>query len=168
MTMRKKALQSRQSNFEEAKPDYPPVEPYDELAIFGGRTGLVMPKRQLDVTTPAEPSSGIRLPSIPNLLHPPPTEVIRPSVSNLSYRSDLQPQSYVVNDATSAGLPLNWEGLYREIPEPSYSYGPGTNYSNSAAGPADPPADSVMLEDRWSSFMHHYTMMGDVQTRTHY
>jgi len=169
-TMRKKALQSRQSDLDDDKPDHPCIEPYDELAIFGGRTGLVMPQRQLNVATPAEPSSGIRLPSIPNLLHPPPTEVMRPSVSHPSCRSDLQPQSYVVNEATSTstGLSLNWEGLYREIPEPSYSYGPGTNYSDAAAGPANLPTDGVMLEDRWSSFMHHYAMMGDVQTRAHY
>src|ERR1700723_94899 len=118
--MRDKALQSRQSNAEDAKPYNLHVEPYDELAIFGGRTGLVMPKRSLDFFTAVEPPSNIRLPSIPNLLHSPPVEAISPPISHPSYRSDPQPQPvYVANDvtSTSATLPLNWEGLYREIPD---------------------------------------------------
>jgi hypothetical protein len=167
--MREKALQPHQSNPENARPGYPHVESYDELAIFGGRTGLVLPKRPFNTITPAATPSGIRLPSIPNLIHPSPAEVISPSIPHPSYR-DPQPQSaYVVNDTTSrsAGLPSNWEGLHREIPESSY-YGPGTTYSDPRAGPANLPGEGVMLEDRWSSFMHHYAMMGDVQPRTRY
>jgi hypothetical protein len=162
--MHEKALQSRRSNFENAKLSYPQVEPYDELAIFGGRTGLVMPKRTFNAKGSGAASSSIRLPSIPNLLHPSPTEMLPPSVPHHAYRSETQLQSVHVNDATST--PVNWEGLYREIPESSY-YGHGTAYSNAAAGPANPPGEGVMLEDRWSSFMHQYAL-GDAQARTRY
>lgn len=163
--MQEKALQSRRSNFENAKLSYQQVEPYDELAIFGGRTGLVMPKRSLNVIGSGATSSSIRLPSIPNLLHPSPTEVLPPSVPHHAYRSETQPQSvHVVNDTTLP--PMNWEGLYREIPESTY-YGPGTAYSNAAASPVNPPGEGVMLEDRWSSFMHQYAL-GDAQARTRY
>jgi len=169
--MRNKALQSRQSSYEDAKSYHPLVESYDELEIFGGRTGLVMPKRALDGITPAGPSSGIRLPSIPNLLHPPSNEVIS-SVSQPPYRSDPEPQSVYVSShatsSTSAGSPLNWEGLYREIPDSPYSYAQGINYSNTTAGPVNSPAEGIMLEDRWSSFMQHYALAGDVQIQTHH
>ena len=165
--MREKALQSRQANSKDARTGCPPGESFDELAIFGGRTGLVLPKRPLNIATSIMPPSGIRLPSIPNLLHPAPAGAVSPSVSHPPYRSDPLPQSvYSVNDTTSlsAEIPSNWEGLYREIPESSY-YGPGSAYSD-AAGPANPPGDDLMLEDRWSSFMHHYAMIGDPQTLT--
>jgi hypothetical protein len=57
---------SRQSKPKGANTSYPPGESFDELAIFGGRTRLVLPKRPLN--TAALPSS-IRLPSIPHLLY---------------------------------------------------------------------------------------------------
>jgi hypothetical protein len=171
MGMRQKA-QSRQSYPEGARAYDPHADSIDELAIFRGRTGLVMPKRPLEASTSALPPSNIRLPSIPNLLHPAPAEVISPSDPRPSYRSDPQHQPVYVADtisSTSAGLPLNWEGLYREIPESTYSYGPGPTYSYAAAaGPTNQSAGDMMLEDRWSSFMHHYAMTGDVPARTHY
>ena len=171
LRMREKALQSRQPNLEDGRLDsYSPVEPFDEIAIFAGRTGLVKPKHSFDVVSPVEPPSGIRLPSIPNLLHPPLAGIVPPPVSHSSYRSDPNPQSaYIANDTTttSADLPLNWEGLYREIPSPSYHYGTEGTYPDTA-GPTNAPTEGVMLEDRWSSFMHHYAMIGDVQSRTHY
>jgi hypothetical protein len=67
----------------------------------------------------------------------------------------------------STDIPSNWEGLYREIPESSY-YGVGMAYSNPTVGPTNPPGEGVMLEDRWSSFMHHYAVIRDVQPPTRY
>ena len=161
---------SHQSSPKGVNTSCPPGESFDELAIFGGRTGLVLPKRPLNTAAPVTLPSGIRLPSIPHLLHTSPSEVMAPSITSPTYRSDPQPQSiYAVNNpmSMSTDIPSNWEGLYREIPESSY-YGAGVTYSNPAAGPANPPGGSVTLEDRWSSFMHHYAMIGDVQPPTRY
>jgi len=165
LTMREKTLQSRQSNTDDAKPGYPRIEPYDELAIFIGRMGLVLPKRPVNARTSVTLPSAIRLPSIPNLLRP--HEETSPSLSHYPHRSAAQP-GYVGSDSisTSTAFPLNWESLHREIPESTY-YGSGTTHSDTTVSPVNPPGDA-MLEDRWSSFMHHYAMMGDVQTRSRY
>lgn len=161
MGMLEKATQARQSA--RVKPGHLPVEPYDELAIFGGKSGLVLPKRPPETTTIHEAALDLRLPSLSRLLGIPESDVTSNSVS--SFRTGPGAQSlYFTEDepmAAPGGLPANWERLYREIPEPSYSFQGATTYSNSdkVFGPANPPGEA-MLEDRWSSFMHQYAMMG--------
>jgi hypothetical protein len=54
--MRKKAVQSHQSRIKDTKLGHPHAEPYDELAIWGGRSGLVTPKHRF--ASPAERPSG--------------------------------------------------------------------------------------------------------------
>jgi hypothetical protein len=79
------------------------------------------------------------------------------AITGPTYCSNPQPQSiYVTNNpmSMSTDIPLNWEGLYCEIPKLSY-YRVGVAYSNPAAGPTNILGEGVMLEDRWSSFMHH-------------
>lgn len=167
MRMHEKAMQARQTTL--VKQGYPRVEPYDELAIFGGRTGLVLPKRTPSSTSAASSSSVLQMPSIPpvpKLVHRSSSDAATPT--GITFPGIAQPQQmYFIEDedySASAGLPTNWEGLYREVPDVSYSYGPtASTYTNAVVGPANPPGEGVMLEDRWSSFMHQYAMIGQTQ-----
>ena len=142
------------------KPCYPHIEPYDELAIFGGRAGLVMPKHSSQPSTKDTPEI-IRIPTIPNLNQPPQSD----SRSGGVYPLD----DHILQDpfkeqllSTSDSLPSNWENLYREISEPSFSHGLGNTCMNAGAAPRSSHGELVMLEDRWSSFMHQYGMLGQV------
>lgn len=151
-----------------------PVEPYDELAMFGGRTGLVLPKS----TATAEPAASISSAAFdpnPFLLPTPPAHL--PGARTPTGREfvpDSQNQGLYFMDeeeelSFDVGAPATWEGLYREVPEPSYSYGASVGLNAHAighagtgagvSGPANPPGEA-MLEDRWSTFMHQYAMTG--------
>lgn len=163
--MRQKARQGRHtvpSHGITIKPGYPHIEPYDELAIFGGRAGLVMPTRSSQPSSNLSTPEPIRIPSIPNL-HPPPQ-------TNSRSGDFYSPDDQILQDLfreqpppTSGGLPSNWENLYREIPEPSFSHGFGNTHMDTGAVPRNSLGEGVMLEDRWSSFMHQYGMLGQVQ-----
>lgn len=165
--MRQKVLQARHMNLDEFRPGYPHVEPYDELAMFGGRTGLVLPKRASPAPTSILPPTR-RQPAIPNI---PPPSLTAPNslvIPDNLFRNNTRALHDLFADETLTtfeSLPPNWENLYREIPEPSYSYGMGNSFPNAPQGLANPPGDGVMLEDRWSSFMHQYGtgMLGQVQ-----
>jgi hypothetical protein len=53
---------------------------------------------------------------------------------------------------TGLGLPLEFEGLYREVSGPQYPRAP------SLYSPQQGQQNGLMLEDRWSSFMHNMTL----------
>lgn len=173
MTMHRKALLARQQVVEDPKTGFPTVEPYDELAMFGGRTGLVLPKRPLASNKVPFMNStrDFQITSIPSSSQSRSAAVMAPqAVSNDPYQSHFQIHPSIFGDELpphGSNLPTDWEGLYREIPEPSYSFGSGTGYSDTMVGLANPPGEGVMLEDRWTSFMHQYGMIGQVQTQPH-
>ncbi|EGO01059.1 hypothetical protein SERLA73DRAFT_134254 [Serpula lacrymans var. lacrymans S7.3] len=131
----------------------------DELAIFGGRTMLVTPKPSTDYIpfSPTEVSVDYST--------GPMTEI--PIQGQSSQR--LQQSSGCIPGPSSSyhghptservvGLPLEWENLYREIPGPSYSYDTGAVYTPQIIPGIDHRQRGIMLEDRWSSFMHHCTV----------
>lgn len=156
--MLEKSRQARQSALLSSARS--PVESYDELAMFGGRTGLVLPKRSTsDPATFPDPNPFL-LPTTPSARTP----------TGRGFAHDPQHQElYFMDDdedlSISTGAPDTWEGLYREVSEPSYSYGAGVtlnahangNTGAGVTGPANPPGEA-MLEDRWSTFMHQYAM----------
>ncbi|KAF7974586.1 hypothetical protein HWV62_11856 [Athelia sp. TMB] len=139
-----------------------PVESYDELAIFGGRTGLVLPKGNANDHSASVSNSPpfnidpFLLPAMPSLLPDArtPTGTVFPSALG-------DPQQLYFMDDEDLSAPDSWEGLYREIPEPSYSYGASV-VNPGFTGPANPLGEA-MLEDRWSSFMHQYALLGSGQ-----
>lgn len=162
--MRQKARQSRyivpsQGNIKSGQPHN---EPYDELAIFGGRAGLVMPKHSSQSSSTKGTTEPIRIPTIPNLNQPPQSD----SGSGGVYPPDDQILQDLLKEqplSASDSLPSNWENLYREVSEPTFSHGLGNAFMNTGAAPRSSHGEFVMLEDRWSSFMHQYGMLGQVQ-----
>lgn len=161
--MLEKSRQARQSLL--LRKPSSPIEPYDELAMFGGRTGLVLPKGTASDTTAAVTtyapapidSNPFHLPTIPSLL----PGAFTPSTQQFpSTLGDLQELYFMDDEEFSTSD--TWEGLYREVPEPSYRYGAGVTVPNiglGVTGPANPPGEA-MLEDRWSTFMHQYALNG--------
>lgn len=161
--MLEKSRQARQSLLLRSPPSS--VEPYDELAIFGGRSGLVLPKghtpnpmatSSAHTSIPLDPNPFL-LPTMPSLMPDARTPTDHGFSSALG-----DPQQLYYMDDEDLNAPDAWERLYREVPEPSYSYGAGVSNANvglGATGPANPPGEA-MLEDRWSTFMHQYTMTG--------
>lgn len=158
--MRQKAIQAQKSYHRrpgESVVDYTNISFDDELAIFGGRTRLVAPKRSFERLPTTTPS------------------VVRPAAAESGLARDHssgRSQSYVHNRGHTqrhshaplaevthpADLSIGWEGLYREIPEPSYGSGTG---DSGAMHTANSLGEGFMLDDRWSSFMHHYGILSD-------
>ncbi|EGO23497.1 hypothetical protein SERLADRAFT_408878 [Serpula lacrymans var. lacrymans S7.9] len=129
----------------------------DELAIFGGRTMLVTPKPSTDYI-PFSPTEV----SVDYSTGPMNEIPIQGQAHELQQSSGCIPvpsSSYHGHPTSErvVGLPLEWENLYPEIPGPSHSYDTGAVYNQAIPG-IDHRQRGIMLEDRWSSFMHHCTV----------
>jgi hypothetical protein len=64
--------------------------------------------------------------------------------------------------ATFAELSGGWDGLFHEVPQPSYGY-----TSTSMSHVMQPFGETAMLDDRWASFMHNYNILNDTSERQH-
>ncbi|KIJ63650.1 hypothetical protein HYDPIDRAFT_113150 [Hydnomerulius pinastri MD-312] len=120
----------------------------DELEVFGGRTLLVTPSKSLICA----PTLDMRFSSAPSLASSSkPTQTLPPAVARPQLDSITEAHGEPREGAL--GLPLEWESLYREIPGPSHvgPYGGASAYPLHASQNGD---ENIMLEDRWSSFMH--------------
>jgi hypothetical protein len=69
------------------------------------------------------------------------------------------PDSYLDNyQATFADLSGGWDGLFHEVPQPSYTF---TTTSHTM----QPSGEGTMLDDRWGSFMHNYSILMEPSLR---
>jgi len=127
----------------------------DELDLFGGRTMLL--------TTPLKQTSQSSRGKIP------PTQLpITPSGYHPRYQqaphhphpSSVQNVGYNFGDA-ALGLPAEYEGLYREVSRPQYPQGSLLYGTPGQQG-------NLVLDDRWSSFMHNTALApGHVTPQPH-
>ncbi|KAF9224781.1 hypothetical protein BS17DRAFT_49346 [Gyrodon lividus] len=127
-----------------------PGDPPNLLEVFGGRTTLVTPPKRLigPPTLDSQFSPGASLASSSHYMHSLPAPVIHPPLAKIT-------ESDEVPDHSAIALPLEWEGLYREIPGPSHA---GPHRATGVHPIHNPPQrnhENIILEDRWSSFMHN-------------
>ncbi|KAF5384413.1 hypothetical protein D9615_003300 [Tricholomella constricta] len=149
--MLKKASLARDHYNQRRAPVVTETQPDDELSIFGGRTRLVPSVRLLS----PEPMSNRRH-SSPQTPHPKGPTGQLSALDGAANQSSTPPDRYLDNlHATFADLSGGWDGLFHEVPQPSHGL-PGTSRS-----PYPPPesGEGAMLEDRWSSFMHNYSIL---------
>lgn len=136
----------------------------DDLSFFGGRARVVKPD---DTPTPS------MTPPPPPPLPPPQRQEYQPPQQHYS-TSRLPEQPYqfpfLYEDNTShqrnndsdgqyqtiAQLSGGWDGLFHEVPGPSYGL-PTQGGGVYTGGPnqGQPIGDGAMLDDRWASFMNY-------------
>jgi hypothetical protein len=159
-----KALQAHSQLSESHEVD---SQPDDELSLFAGQTRLVSPEQPFTSPAPTpkprQPQSkptlggqhGIYSPQLGSsdhhlLPHEP-----------LPNKQVFLPDNYLDNfQATFSDLSGGWDGLFHEVPQPSYAFAP-----NSVSHTAHPSGEGAMLGDRWSSFMHNYNILTETSHR---
>lgn len=131
----------------------------EESSVFGGPATSSKPQIETVVARP----SGKR----PSTSHIPPIQIPHVLPHLPSQRSGVSPThnqspplSYTSDGrATFADLSQGWDGLFHETP----SLAPGMSYLQPA--PSYPVnngyGEGAMLDDRWSSFMHNYSILND-------
>ncbi|KAF8842829.1 hypothetical protein BDN67DRAFT_925562 [Paxillus ammoniavirescens] len=133
------------------RPGYSPNLP-GEAEMYDGRTTLATGSKPL-IRAPTLDSRfppGAPMASSSKYMQSLPAPVIHPPVAKIM-ESDQAPGHGAI------ALPLQWESLYREIPEPSHA-GPGGASTSSVHPFHNPPQrghENIMVQDRWSSFMHN-------------
>lgn len=157
LRLREKAIHARiaplqQASYLPSSANSGPQDEPDELEMFGGRTMLVR-------TSPKPVSRSFKGKMPPSMQLPSFTSTGNNAQyprahhhTHFTSMSGIQDAGgYNVGDA-ALGLPPEFEGLYREIAGPQYSRTP------SLYSPQQGQQSSLMLEDRWSSFMHNATL----------
>lgn len=147
-------------------------EPFDELAIFGGKTHFVVSHSQTD-------KSGSRPGAAPETLQVPVPPAAKAPLADLDsqqlddFISQLStfppPSTYDNTQLEGDDDQVNWESLYRELPShPAQNFemdlafpdlGSGNNGAGGAGGIGSQtvaPQSGAMLEDRWATFMNNY------------
>ncbi|KAF8077998.1 hypothetical protein FPV67DRAFT_26495 [Lyophyllum atratum] len=153
--MLQKASQAREHYRQRRAPVVTETQPDDELAIFGGRTRLVstLPSLALPSSKAKSNARTIQQPLRPAC----PTEQQFSLDGVLHQNSPLADRHLGNLQATFADLSGGWDGLFHEVPQPSHGFpgNPGSPYPAAGLG------EGVMLDDRWSSFMHHYSILAE-------
>lgn len=150
------------------------TEPFDELAIFGGKTHFIVSHSQTDKSKTQPPVA------IPETIQvPPPQPAVEAPLPHLNAQQldDFVSQLSTMPSATFHGVAvpasaqeqLNWESLYRELPShPSQNLEldlafpdlASSNSTESAGADIGSPRAAThggaMLEDRWATFMNNY------------
>ena len=153
-----KALEAHSQHSESHEGD---SQPDDELSLFAGQTRLISPEQPF--TSPAPTPKPRQSQAKPN--HGGPLGVYAQHSSSLGHqlvpheplpnKRVFFPDNYPENfQATFSDLSGGWDGLFHEIPQPSYAFGSST-HSHSPR----PSGEGAMLDDRWSSFMHNYNIL---------
>jgi hypothetical protein len=157
--MLEKAFRAREHFQARHEPVLSETQPDDELSIFGGKTRLVNPQQR-----PASPTIA-PLTSQPKPVGLTTNQGAFDQYFREHHQQPALPESagshsgnYLDNlQATFADLSGGWDGLFHEVPGPSYGLATNSN-------PTYPPqqsGDGVMLDDRWSSFMHNYSILAE-------
>ncbi|KAF8237437.1 hypothetical protein L208DRAFT_1247461 [Tricholoma matsutake] len=157
--MLRKALQAHSQHSNPHDTILSDSHPDDELSIFAGRTRLVSPEQPF--TSPATTPR----PSQSRLTHNEPLGVYSQQLGSLDHqllpRESLPnkqvflPDNYIDNyQATFSDLSGGWDGLFHEVPQPSYAVA-----SSSTSHTIHPSGDGAMVDDRWASFMHNYNIL---------
>jgi len=140
-------------------------QPDDELSIFAGRTRLVSSEQSFASPVPAPrqpPSKPTHTSGQPGTYpHQGPLDHRLLPHEPLPSMHVVLPDSYLDNyHATFADLSGGWDGLFHEVPQPSYGY--TTNPTPHAVRPS---GEGAMLDDRWTSFMHNYNILTEPPQR---
>jgi hypothetical protein len=140
-------------------------QPDDELSIFAGQTRLVSPEQPFISPTPTP------RPSASKLTHSGQLGIYSQQLGSLEHsllpheplpnKQVFLPDSYLDNfPATFSDLSGGWDGLFHEVPQPSYaSASSSTSYTMHSSG------EGAMLDDRWASFMHNYNILPEPSQR---
>lgn len=128
-----------------SKNSEPQDEP-DELEVFAGRTMLVRTSSK-QVSRSSQGNVSIQLPGSTSTASNPQYQRTHHHSHFNSIPEIREEGDYNLADGT-LGLPPEFEGLYREIAGP-YSRIP------SLYGPIQGQQSNLMLDDKWTSFMHH-------------
>lgn len=157
--MLQKAFRAREHFHERREPVPSDAQHDDELSIFGGKTRLVGRHGSSASLTiaPATPQS--------QPIHPTRNQTTLnqrqftgPQQAMVPETHATYPSNYLDNlRATFADLSGGWDGLFHEVPGPSSGFATNSN----PAYPAQQTGDAVMLDDRWSSFMHSYSILAE-------
>ena len=136
----------------------------DEFSIFASQTALIKPDRPFTSPAPvylqphSKPVDSRQFdvyPPLPGPLDHPllPHEPLtsKPVVLPTDYLDHYQAQ------ATFADLSGGWDGLFREVPQ--------LFMSNSTSHTMQPSGEGSMLDDRWASFMHNYSIVTEPSHR---
>lgn len=157
--MLQKAFRAREHFHERREPVPSDAQHDDELSIFGGKTRLVGPHESSASPTIA-PAKSQSQPVHPTRNQPAlnqrqftgPQQAMVPEI-HTSY-----PNNYLDSlQATFADLSGGWDGLFHEVPGPSYGLATNSNTTYHA----QQSGDGVMVDDRWSSFMHNYSILAE-------
>ncbi|KAF9467158.1 hypothetical protein BDZ94DRAFT_1305645 [Collybia nuda] len=158
--MLQKAFRAREHFHERREPIPSETQHDDELSIFGGKTRLVNPQQfpvspfmapgvpQLKSALPARNQTAFAHEQFPGHLQQI-TASENHARSSSNYLDNLQ--------ATFADLSGGWDGLFHEVPGPSYGLSTNTNPTY----PVQQSGNGIMLDDRWSSFMHNYSILAE-------
>lgn len=153
-----KALQAHSQHHEPMLSD-PQTD--DEFSILASQTRLGSPEQPSTSEVPAH------LPAQSNSIHNGQFDIYphldRPLDHPLLPHEPLVgkpmalPDNYLdSHQATFADLSGGWDGLFHEVPQPSYTSAPtSTSHTMQLSG------DGAMLDDRWASFMHNYSILTD-------
>lgn len=158
-----KALQahSQHNGLPEPMLSDPASEVEDEVSIYLGQPRVVGPERPPAIVTPTPPL--LQTVPTPHRGH----HEIYSQPSSLQDHSLLshepltsKPATLPDNDldhfrATFADLSGGWDGLFHEVPQPSYGF------ASTATSHMQPSGEGTMLDDRWASFMHNYNILTD-------
>lgn len=149
----------------------------DELSLFAGRTRVINQKMPLHPSPRS--TSGIsrsatlasNATSLRSSAHHPRRSQFQPlaAAGPSSSSSCLQGSGPQIHDAQSgyearnsinkpttiADLSGGWDGLFCEVPDPSHAMPVQTNIAALPQG----------MNDKWSSFMHNYEILGDPNTK---
>lgn len=146
--MLQKAFQAREHYRERHEVVLAEAQPDEELAIFGGQTRLISPEKVFGSSAPSTPPLQLK----PNFNEHTPLDSQLVKNSDEAQRMNV-PDGYLDNlQATFADLTGGWDGLFHEVPQPCHGNF-GVQY------PAHESGEGAMLDDRWSSFMHNYSIL---------
>lgn len=154
--MRLKALQAKEAYDRHGQQiDWATID--DELSIFGGLTRLINPRRSPDSDNIPTNNPPIYLPAsfqIPEIRQQ--RSAIQTSFPHQSRESGSSSHYSTQGCDTAVGDPrASWD-----VPAPSYGFATGYSDSGSTYS-VNRAEESAMLDDRWSSFVHNYGIMGD-------
>ncbi|KAG5639732.1 hypothetical protein H0H81_000012 [Sphagnurus paluster] len=154
LIMLQKAFKAREHYSQQRTLVVTQKQPDDELSIFGGQARLVsetLPTSSASV--PSSKQSGQRELRSADLVDQ------LPALDGLFNHSDaLQFPDYFADNAqaTFADLSGGWDGMFHEVPQPAASLPGGSNALCLLSDSGD-----AMLDDRWSFFMHNYSILTD-------
>lgn len=152
--MLQKASQAREHYKQRRAPVVAETRPDDELSIFGGKMRLVSPPPSLALPSTSKPKPSTR--SVRRTLRPA-YPIQQPLLlDEILHQNNSLPDNYLDNlHVTFADLSAGWGGLFHEVPQASHGLpgNPGSPYSTAES------VEGTMLDDRWSSFMHNYSIL---------